>query len=504
MAAPDRLYRLIHALTPAEKGYFRRYAYRDEGRKSDALRLFDAMARAGEYDDRAMAARFGHQRDRRRWASAKQHLYRLLLRALVAGQDGKTPVDRFFTLYQETRVLLRHDVREAAIDKFRQLDRLVRKHDLEMLRPALMELEVHLGAYHHARADWAAEVVERNRSILSGLQRRLGYRALYARYLQLCLRHGFTLVRSREAREAFARLGEEPLLQEMPGPELGFHAAYSHAMVHLGVHQALGQVETMLKAGEALLAVFDGQPAYRERYAKYYHQALNNRLNQLLLAGDWAGFDQHVVRIRREAAGVDAMADPAERESFLRSRILHRMLLEGNREGMRRSLQEMERDPVAFPTQPDQSDILAWHQALVRFVLEAPSAVLDQVQDLRAGQRFRGRSLKRWRLHLLYLLLQWRLGDREAIRAFLDTVVRETRNLDEPLPPGDRILLSALQQAASEEGNAWADTSLASELDRLFEEYPAERVNDLVQAVRHALIPEVRVAAPGAARPHGC
>ena len=487
MAAPDRLFRLIYALTPAEKGYFRRYAYRDEGRKADALKLFDAMARAGEYDDRAMATRFGHARDRRRWASVKQHVYRLVLRSLVAAQEGKAPTDRLFTLHQEIRVLLRHDLREAANDKFRQLDRLVREHDLEIFRPALMELEVHLGAYHHARADWAAEVVERNRAVLAGLQRRLEYRSLYARYLQLCLRHGFTSVRAPEARDAFTRLGAEPLLEERPGPDLGFHAAYSHAMVRLGVPQALGEVSRMLEAGEALLAVFDAHPAYRDRYAKYYHQALNNRLNHFLLAGDWAGFDLHVLRIRREAAGVDALADPAERESFLRSSILHRMLLEGNREGMRRCLRELEQDPVTFPTQPDQEDILAWHLSLVRFVLEAPSTVLDHVQALRAGNRFRGRSLKRWRLHLLYLFLHWRLGDGEAIRAFLDTVVRETRNLEEPLPPGDRAMLSALQAAVSDEGAAWPAHSLAIELDRVFQDDPAERVNDLAKAVRHAL-----------------
>jgi tetratricopeptide (TPR) repeat protein len=490
MAAPDRLFRLIHALSPAEKGYFRRYAYRDEGRKADALKIFDAMARAGEYDDRAMATRFGHARDRRRWASVKQHVYRLVLRSLVAAQEGKAPTDRFFTLHQEIRALLRHDLREAANDKFRQLDRLVREHDLEMLRPALMDLEVHLGAYHHARADWAAEVVDRNRAVLSGLQRRLEYRSQYARYLQLCLRHGFTLVRTPEAREAFLRLGAEPLLDEVPGPDLGFHAAYSHAMVRLGVPQALGEVSRMLEAGEALLALFDAHPAYRDRYAKYYHQALNNRLNQFLLAGDWAGFDQHVVRIRREAVGVDASADPAERESFLRSRVLHRMLLEGNPDGMRRCVRELEQDPVTFPTQPDQEDILAWHLALARFALADPSAVLDQVQALRSGNRFRGRSLQRWRLHLLYLLVHWRLGDTGAIRSFLDTVLRETRSLEEPLPHGDRVLLDALQAAVSNTGASWSDGSLAVSLDRVFRDHPIERVNDLAQAVRHALARE--------------
>jgi hypothetical protein len=163
------------------------------------------------------------------------------------------------------------------------------------------------------------------------------------------------------------------------------------------------------------------------------------------------------------------------------------MLLEGNREGMRRCLRELEQDPVTFPTQPDQEDILAWHLSLVRFVLEAPSTVLDHVQALRAGNRFRGRSLKRWRLHLLYLFLHWRLGDGEAIRAFLDTVVRETRNLEEPLPPGDRAMLSALQAAVSDEGAAWPAHSLAIELDRVFQDDPAERVNDLAKAVRHAL-----------------
>lgn len=486
-STPDRLFRLIHALSPAEKGYFRRYAYRDEGRKADALKIFDAMARAEEYDDRVMARRFGHARDRRRWASVKQHVYRLVLRALVAAQEGKAPTDRFFTLHQEIRVLLRHDLREAANDKFRQLDRLVREHDLEMLRPALMELEVHLGAYHHARADWAAEVVERNRTVLSGLQRRLEYRSLYARYLQLCLRHGFTLVRTPEARDAFTRLGAEPLLERVPDPELGFHAAYSHAMVRLGVPQALGEVPRMLEAGAALLSIFESHPTYRDRYAKYYQQALNNRLNQFLLAGDWGEFDLHVVRIRREAVGIDGMADPAERESVLRSRILHRMLLEGNREGMQRNLRELALDPVTFPTQPDQADILAWHQCLARFVLEEPAAVLDDLQALRSDNRFRGRSLNRWRLHLLYLLVQWRLGDREAIRAFLDTVLRETRNLEEPLPPGERVLLAAVQSAASDSEATWSDSPLSSALDRVFRDYPAERVNDLAKAVQHVL-----------------
>lgn len=485
MSSPDRLYRLIHALTPAEKGYFRRYAYRDEGRKTDAIQLFDAMARAGEYDDRAMATRFGHQRNLRRWASVKQHLYRLVLRALMASQEGKTPTDRFFTLYREIQVLMRHDLREAARDKFRQMDRLVRQYDLEALRPAMLDFEAQLGAYQRATASWPVEVVDRHRDVLDGLQRRLAYRRLYARYLQCSLLHGFTLVRSPAAREAFRELASDPLLDHPPEDGLGFHAAHGHAMVRLGVHQALGQVPLMLEAGEALLDVFDRHPEYRERYAKYYWQAMNNRLNQFLLARDWRGFDRHVLRIRREAVGLDALADPVERESFLRARVLHRMILEGNAAGMAQSLMELETDPVAFPTQPDLDDILAWHVALTRFVLQADDRVLETIQTLRQDRRFAERPLMRWRIHVLYLLLQWRRGEYRAVDAFLDTVTREARDLAAELQPGDHVLMEVLGERQPHEALDWTRVDLEVRFQRLFDEYPEEWVHDLALAVLH-------------------
>jgi len=83
--ASNQVHELIHALTPAEKRYFKLFAERHSGTgKNNYLRLFEAIEKQEDYDEDALLKKFRKSPFVNHFSIAKNRLYHQILRSLDA------------------------------------------------------------------------------------------------------------------------------------------------------------------------------------------------------------------------------------------------------------------------------------------------------------------------------------------------------------------------------------------------------------------------------------
>lgn len=85
MKSGDRLFELIHSMTPSEKRYFKVYASRHVlGDKNKYVILFDVINRMSDYDDAQLLRRLQNHKFVQYLPVAKNYLYKLILKSLRA------------------------------------------------------------------------------------------------------------------------------------------------------------------------------------------------------------------------------------------------------------------------------------------------------------------------------------------------------------------------------------------------------------------------------------
>ncbi len=83
----DALFELVQSLSPAEKGYFKKYAGRNESSETNTLRLFELIEEQTDYNEAALKKALGKEKQTNQFSVAKNYLYNALLKALTAYND---------------------------------------------------------------------------------------------------------------------------------------------------------------------------------------------------------------------------------------------------------------------------------------------------------------------------------------------------------------------------------------------------------------------------------
>jgi tetratricopeptide (TPR) repeat protein len=109
MAKPpsDRLFQLIHALTPAEKRYFRIYVRGKTERDSKYLQLFEFIVAMEQFDDIVLQQKIyqGNPPEGTKYSELKAYLYELILKCLQSFDELQSVDFRLNQLLQSVAVL---------------------------------------------------------------------------------------------------------------------------------------------------------------------------------------------------------------------------------------------------------------------------------------------------------------------------------------------------------------------------------------------------------------
>ncbi|MCE3280915.1 MAG: hypothetical protein K0S44_3106 [Bacteroidetes bacterium] len=125
MKTSNGLFKLIKSLNKSEKGYFKKYAnFHVRNEQNNYTRIFDAIDRQNEYDEKKILKKFRNERFVNQFAVAKNYLYEMILESLEAYHKNSTTEIRSILnrieilvdkgLYSQAKKLLKK-VKEMAI-----------------------------------------------------------------------------------------------------------------------------------------------------------------------------------------------------------------------------------------------------------------------------------------------------------------------------------------------------------------------------------------------------
>lgn len=262
----DHLHRLIHAMTRAEKRYYKVHAGGSSGQGSNVQQLlFDAVAAMDTYDEAALLKRFEGQSFTHRFAVTKRRLYEAVLRSLDAFHSGSSLDARLARSLHHVSILYDKALYEDAMKMTLGVSRLARQYDRQPALLAALQWERRLMERdNYAHTDKASvDRIGRNaaelRSALSDADRLWD---LKSHLFMEIYRQG--QVRSMDRKEQIEHLLRDPLLEAAP-ESLPVRARFLHHHVHSAAAFALGDVERCqqhLECNHSLLQ------AERERFSE--------------------------------------------------------------------------------------------------------------------------------------------------------------------------------------------------------------------------------------------
>lgn len=115
MTPSTDLHELIHSLTKMEKRYFKLYAARTSGTKqTSVLKVFDAIAKQQEYDEKALLGKFNKESFASNFPAYKSHIYTVVLRSLAHYHESSSPTDSISTQLRQVRILIEKNLYKQA------------------------------------------------------------------------------------------------------------------------------------------------------------------------------------------------------------------------------------------------------------------------------------------------------------------------------------------------------------------------------------------------------
>jgi tetratricopeptide (TPR) repeat protein len=129
-APGDHLHRLIHSLDRAEKRYFKLYAARHlAAGQGNHVRLFDAIEKMSEYNEKQLLSRFEKEPFVRHFAITKRRLYEAVLHALDAFHAERSLDARLRRSLRQADILHARALYQDAARSLRSVKRLALQHE---------------------------------------------------------------------------------------------------------------------------------------------------------------------------------------------------------------------------------------------------------------------------------------------------------------------------------------------------------------------------------------
>jgi len=155
----DELYRLIHALTTEEKGYFKKFATRHTSKGNKYLQLFDAINKQKNFEEESLKKKYAG------YADMKVYLFEMILNSLLisdkeTGIEGELLREWFYIRY-----LNKKGLKEKASQLNRQAISRARESEVFWLENEFLRMQ-----NDYEKHSWAmAERAEKNQRFFDDL-----------------------------------------------------------------------------------------------------------------------------------------------------------------------------------------------------------------------------------------------------------------------------------------------------------------------------------------------
>ncbi len=297
MKPSNELHDLIRSLSKSEKRFFKLHSSLQSGDKN-YLKIFDAIDRQKEYDEDALKELFRNEVFIKHFPSEKNHLYKLILKALrayhaessVAGLL-KQEIKNIEILYQKALYKECNKVLHRAKRMARENEKFYYLFELLNWEKTLLEEAYESGEFTKDLDALIAEEAE----VLEKLRNLAAYHVLYSKINYVFRSGGY--VRTEEEHAMVEEIREHPLIK-------GKNTALSHRAATICYYTqgfcnwAKRDWKTSLEKFERARTILDKDPAVKADLTKRYLRTLQYIINAQIELGEFKSARENINALR--------------------------------------------------------------------------------------------------------------------------------------------------------------------------------------------------------------
>ncbi|MCO6481152.1 MAG: hypothetical protein J5I62_00015 [Flavobacteriales bacterium] len=297
MKPSNELFDLIKSLTKSEKRFFKLHSSLQSGEKN-YLRIFDAVDRQKEYDEEAIKKQFAKETFVRHFPSEKNHLYKLILKALRAFHAESSITGVLKQHINNIEILFGKALYEEANKVLVRAKRIAREHERFYLWFELLAWEKNLleEAYQSGNFTQDLEALIREEEmVLAKLKNLATYNVLYSKINYVFRSGGY--VRTDEEHAIVEEISGHPLIK-------GKDTALSNRASTI-CHYTQGFCSwarrdwaTSYAKFRRVKEILDKHPQLRKDLPKRYVRTLYYLIQCEIELGDHAHVEQDILKLR--------------------------------------------------------------------------------------------------------------------------------------------------------------------------------------------------------------
>jgi len=283
----DKLYRLIQALTPAEKRYFRIFIRGKTDRNSKYMQLFEAMSAMTAFDEEALKSKIYKSQpiESKKYSELKAYLYELVLKCLQTFDEQQSVEFKLNQLMQSVAVLYKRGHYEDCREQLHKAAKIARQYEHFTHQLEIIHWEKHL-AYTRMEVDFFHKKLDQlqyeEARTLDQLRNLAEYRKAFF--------HVYSTIK-REAQQRgvdrLARLQQLVNQESFKDPDLaGSHKARVMFYRTLNLyHYAALEYEQFYETGLKLIDLQESQPHFLRENLSDYIAGISNLILSCGLLG---------------------------------------------------------------------------------------------------------------------------------------------------------------------------------------------------------------------------
>ncbi|MBL7964420.1 MAG: hypothetical protein JNM31_11335 [Flavobacteriales bacterium] len=299
MKPSTELHDLIKSLTKSEKRFFKLHSALQSGDKN-YLKIFDALDKQPEYNEEEIKAEFAKETFIRHFPSEKNHLYRLILKALRAYHAESSISGLLKQEIKNIEILYEKALYKECNKLLVRAKRMARENEKFYYLFELLNWEKTLLEEAYESGEFSKDLdalIEEEREVLGKLQNLAQYHILYSKINYVFRSGGY--VRTPE---------EHVLVEEIAGHPLitGKNTALSHRAATICFYTqgfcqwAKRDWATSLKKFERVREILDANQPLKVDLSRRYLRTLHYIINSQIELGDFKGARANIQALREQ------------------------------------------------------------------------------------------------------------------------------------------------------------------------------------------------------------
>lgn len=268
----DHIFQLIHAMTPAEKRFFRVHFASDKSVLSD---IFDLINGQKAYDENEIKAALG-PKTARQYKVLKIQLSELLMKSLVTEHFKESALSKIRLGLEEVDILLSKQLMDHAAQQLGKVRKLCEKYQefTYLIEVAYKEIYIF---YHRLEqvVSGTADFLRTIRQSVEHMQMHLGYMEMVTRIQDIARSRPSSYTRE----DVEYALSLQQTLDKVDLATLPVRTRLTYFSIYIFIHSILGDLEAQLKYRKQAIILFRKNPEFQENMGLLYLSALRNYAN---------------------------------------------------------------------------------------------------------------------------------------------------------------------------------------------------------------------------------